>query len=216
MTYIEYALYDLDYTEDEIKSSIDNAIALQVDCISVPYYLTKLCKTSVKNTQIKVSNPIDYPLGLLDTKSRNETIINAINNGVDSIEVVIQNHYLNYKKYDKIRNDILTNYNICKERNISISYILEYRVFTHQSLIKACNILLETPIDTIYVSSGFLLDNPEDNIIATILLKEKTGINTIFTGNVWTKNHIQLLRKNNIDSMKFSSINAIKLYREHS
>lgn len=216
MTYIEYALYDLDFNEEEIKSSIDAAISLNVDCLSVPYYLTKSCKAAVKNTNIKIANPIDYPLGILDSLSRNQIVVNAINNGTDSVQIVIQNHYLNYKKYDKLRQDIQSNYEICQKHNISISYILEYRVFTHQSLIKACNLLLEAPIQNIYVSSGHMLDNVEDNIIATILLKEKTGINTIFTGNIWTKNHVQLLKKNNIDSLKLNNINSIRLYKEFS
>lgn len=212
MTYIEYALYDLDYTEEEIKSSIESAISLGVQCISVPFALTKFCKTLTKNTSTIVSNPIDYPMGLLDTKTRNSAIINAIENGAEKVEIVIQNNYLNYKKYDKIRSDIASNAAICKEHNIPIYYFLEYRVFTHHSLIKACNLLLEAPISNVYVSSGYLLDNMEDNIVATILLEQKTNIKTIFTGNIWHKKHVEILDKNKINFLRFNTIHSIRTY----
>lgn len=213
MSYIEYALYHLDYDDQETKQAIENAIKYSVDCICVPFAYTKYCKSLVKDTKIKISNAIDYPLGLLDSKTRKEAIINAIDNGAEKICIVLQNNYLNLKKYDKIRQDIKLNYDICAERNVSISYFLEYRIFTHQSLIKACNILMEIPIDTIYVSTGYMLDNVEDNIIASVLLKEKTGINTIFSTNIWTKKHTELLNKNQIDHLRFSHINSLSLYR---
>lgn len=216
MTYIEYALYDLDYNEEEIKSSIENAISLNVNCISVPFALTKLCKTLTKNTGIIVSNPIDYPLGILDTKTRNNAVINAISNGAEKIEIVIQNNYLNYKKYDKIKADMQSNFEICQKNNIALNYILEYRVFTHQSLIKACNLMLEIPLQTVYVSSGYMLDNVEDNIVACVLLNQKTKIETIFSGNIWNKKQTELLNKNNIKSLRLNTINSIRTVKEHS
>lgn len=209
MNYIEYAIYDLDYSEEEFKSSVECAIRMGVNCISTPFYFTKLCKSITKNTPIVVSNPIDYPLGISDIKSRNSAVSNAIDNGADKIDIVIQNNYLSSKKYDKIRQDILSNYEICKQHNIPIYYYLEYRVFTHQSLIKACNILLETPIENIYVSSGYMLDSVEDNIIATMLLQEKTNIKPIFSADIWTKKHVELLLKNNISRFRFKSLNSI-------
>lgn len=216
MKYIEYAIYDLDLSEEELVKNIESAIEYGVDCISVPFASTKFCKNIVKNTKIKISNPIDYPLGISDIKTRNYAIENAIENGAEKIDVVMQNNYLNYKKYDKIRQDIRSNYEICSKYNVPINYYLEYRVFTHQSLIKACNVIMETPIDTVYASTGHMIDNLEDNLIATILLQEKTKINTIFTGNVWTKKHIELLIKNNISMLRFNTINSITTYLRFS
>lgn len=213
MSYIEYALYHLDYNDEETKRAIEDSIRYSVDCISVPYAYTKYCKTLVKDTNIKVANVIDYPLGLLDTKSRNEAIINAIDNGAEKICIVLQNNYLNLKKYEKIRQDIKSNHEICNKYNIPITYHLEYRIFTHQSLIKACNLLLEASIDTIYVSSGYMLDSVDDNIIASVLLKEKTGINTIFTSNIWNKKQVELVIKNKIDNIRFSNTSSLALYR---
>jgi deoxyribose-phosphate aldolase len=213
MKYKEYAIYDLDYSESDIKLNIEKLGPKDIEYISVPYFYTKFVKSI---TDIPINNAIDYPFGILDTKTRNQAIINAINNGASSISIVLQNNLLSNKKYDKIRQDLVSNIEICKKSNIPITYYLEYRVFTHQSLIKACNLLLEASLDRVYVSTGYLLDDISDNIIAVNLLKEKTNIKPIFTANVWTKQHIAMLKKNNIELIRFNNLNAIKTYYQFS
>lgn len=216
MKYIEYALYDLDSSENEIKLNIETATQNAVDCISVPFALTKYTKSITKGTKTKVSNAIDYPLGISDISTRNNAVSNAIDNGAEKIEIVMQNNYLNYKKYDKIRQDIRSNVEICNKNNVPLVYYLEYRIFTHQSLIKACQILMECSLDSAYVSTGYMIDNIDDNIVAAILLKQKTNINTIFSGNIWTEKHVATLIKNNIDHIRLNNINGIILYNQHS
>jgi deoxyribose-phosphate aldolase len=213
MKYIEYALYDLDNNDVEIKSNLESAIQYQVNTISVPFALTKFCRVLTKGTNVLVANAIDYPLGISDTKTRNNAIENAIDNGAQKIELVLQNSYLSLKKYDKLRQDILSNLEICQKNNIELSFYLEYRIFTHQALIKACNLLTETGvIKKAYVSTGYMLDNIDDNIIAVILLKQKTNINTIFSGNIWTEQHVKTLIKNDINYIRLNNINSISLY----
>lgn len=216
MKYHEYAIYDLDMSDIDIKDSVNKAIQYDIDCISVPFFYTKMVKSIVENKKIIVSNAIDYPFGFSDTKTRNSSIANAIDNGAQKIDIVFQNNYLSNKKYDKIRNDISTNIELCKKNNVDIYFYLEYRIFTHQALIKACSILMEFGIDKIYVSTGHMLDDISDNIIAYDLLKQKSNIKPIFTANIWTKNHISILNKNKISQIRFTNINSIVTYAQYS
>lgn len=211
MNYIEYQAYDLDDTEAEVKTKIEKALVYRIQAVCVPYYYTKAAKALVKNTNIIIANAIDYPLGLSDTPSRNNMIMNSIDNGAKQINLVIQNNYLVNKKYDKIKQDIQTNLEICSKKSVELNYYLEYRIFTHQSLIKACSILVENNIKRVYVSTGYLLDNPEDHLIATILLKEKSNIDVIFSGNIWAPKHVDILHKNNINNVKTNTILGLDL-----
>jgi deoxyribose-phosphate aldolase len=218
MTYIEYATYDLDNSIEELKKDLDIVTSLNIDCISVPYSAIKYCKNLIKNSKqnIIVSTAIDYPLGIMDLDSRLCCVQNAIDVGVNKIDIVIQNNYLNTKKYDKLKIDIDNIKNICIKNNIELFYYLEYRIFTHQSLIKACQLLMQNSLKNIYVSTGHMIDSIEDNIIACVLLKDKTGINTIFSGNIWTKAHVKLLNKYNIDMLRFKNVNSILTYIENA
>ncbi len=211
MNYIEYAIYDIDFDENEIKTNIETAKTYRIQGISVPFYYLKFCKNLVKDAPIIVSTSIDYPMGLSDTKTRNSAISNAIDIGADKIEIVMQNNYLSNRKYDKIRSDIKSNIDICRANNIALHYYLEYRVFTHQSLIKACEILQEFDIDTVYPSTGYMLDSLEDNLVASVLLNQKTGIKTIFSGNLWNKDHIKKLKNSHISHYRVNNLNALSL-----
>jgi deoxyribose-phosphate aldolase len=213
--YIEYNLLNIDNNEDEIREKILSAINYKINSICVPYIHTKMCKFLVKNADIVVSNAIDYPMGVSDSMSRQEMIINHISNGAQQVNIVIQNPYLSSKKYDKIRADIKGNIEVCQKKNIKLRYYLEYRVFTHQTLTKICNILLENGINEIYVSTGYMIDDPNDNIIASVLLKEKTGITTVFNGKIWTENHVKNLLKNNITNISVHSLESLKLLSEN-
>lgn len=214
MKYLEYALYDMDLDEEEVGNNITLAKELKVNCVSVPFFYTKLARSLLKNDAIITSTSIDYPLGLSDTKSRNTAVSQAILNGAQKIELVIQNNYLSNRKYDKIRQDIKSNLDICQSKDVDLYYYLEYRIFTHHSLIKACDILKEFSLNTVYPSTGHKIDNIDDNIIASVLLTQKTNIKTIFTGNVWTKNHIEKLNNSNISSIRSNNIHSIALLRE--
>lgn len=214
MTYLEYAAYDIDFNEDELKINIEKAKNNNINCISLPYFYLKFARGLVKDSNTIISTTVDYPFGLSDTRTRNIAIIEALNNGAQKIEIVIQNNYLSNRKYDKIRQDIKSNIEICKENNIQIYYFLEYRTFTHQSLIKACDILKEFNIDMVYPSTGHMIDNIDDNIIASVLLNQKTGIKTIFTGNIWNKNHIEKLYKSNIDYIRSLNLNSLLLCQQ--
>jgi deoxyribose-phosphate aldolase len=211
MLNIEYSLFDIDNNENEIKTKIAEAIKYNISSIIVPFAHTKLCRSMTKNTNILVGNAIDYPMGFLDTESRNCAINKAIDNGAQKINIVIQTCLLANRKYDKIKEDIQKNYETCQSKGIELSYYLDYRTFTHQSLIKACSLLIENNIQKVYVSTGHFLDDPDDNLIAVILLKDKTKIQTIFNGNVWTKKHIDNLRKNKIQYMSFNNLYGIRL-----
>jgi deoxyribose-phosphate aldolase len=212
---IEYSLLDIDNNEDEIKEKILSAINFNIHSICVPYIHTKMCKFLIKNTNIIVSNAVDYPMGASDSISRQEMINNHIDNGAEQINIVIQNPYLSSRKYDKIRADIKSNLEICQKKIVKLKYYIEYRIFTHQTLTKVCNIFLENNLNEIYVSTGHMLDDPSDNLIASVLLKEKTGINTIFNGKIWTKKHVENLVKNNIYNISVSSLESLKLLSEN-
>jgi deoxyribose-phosphate aldolase len=211
MKHLEYALYDMDFDEEEVRANVELAKEYRVNCISVPYFYIKFCRSIIKDEDIIISTSIDYPMGLSDTKSRNSAVSQAIAAGAQKIEIVIQNNLLSNRKYDKIRQDIKSNLDICQNKQVDLIYYLEYRIFTHHSLIKACDILKEFGLNTVYPSTGHMLDSIDDNIIASILLNKKTQIDTIFTGNIWTKEHLTKLYNSNITAIRSSNINAICL-----
>jgi len=150
-----------------------------------------------------------------DPNRRSDLINDAINIGVDFIAITIPFFLIVNRKYDKFREDIKKNLDLCTSNKILLRYILEYRKFDHSLLAKICEILVLGGIDIIYPSTGFFIDNIEDNLIASSYLKEKTGINSIVNGNLWTKKQMDLVIKTNPYGFSTNSCSNFSLIDPH-
>lgn len=209
---IEFSYYDLASNEHETKENIKLASTFPVYSISVlPYYI-KLAKNSIGDEPIKISSVIDYPLGCSDLVTRITSSKNAIKSGASIIELVVPVSFLCNRKYDKFREDIKNHTSLALEYQVEIKYILEYRLFTFELLYKMSQILTGYGIKDIYPSSGYFLDDINDNILAAALINKKNpDINIICNGNLWNSDQISNLKKHNLYGLKVNSINALDL-----
>ena len=152
----EYSCYDISINEEEVKQNIQNAIKLNPKCISIHPYSLSALKNLIPD-HIDLSCVIDYPMGLNDIATRNSVVRQvAKNNQVKIIDLNMPSKLIVNRKYDKFREDIKSNLDICKENNINLRYILEYRTFSHEILAKVCQILKSLEIQYVLRSSGFL------------------------------------------------------------
>lgn len=207
---IEYSLYDISLSDNEFKLNIDQAVTYKPQSICVlPSYL-KFAKNLVSQ-DISLSTVIDYPLGLSDTRNRDYLVDTAIKNGAKIINIVAQPYFFCNRKYDKFREDIKMHLTLCEMSNIELRYILEYRVFTYELLYKVSQVLLELGVKTIYPSTGYQLDDINDNILAAALINKKVPINIICNGNIWNISQINTIYKTSLYGIKTNSINGLEL-----
>ena len=200
MKYIDYACYDYSINEIEVEQNVIKAIKLGVKNISVfPYSINTIKNIDeIKQGIVKVSVAADFPFGLSDIKTRNFLVSQLCKSSINGIDLLIPTKIISNRKYDKFREDVKTNIEICQENNIQLRYILEYRVFSHEVLAKVCQILLSFGIDCVFPSSGIMIDDISDNLIASNFLTTKSKIKSICTGNCYNTKHAKMI-KNNAD-----------------
>lgn len=208
---IEYAYYDTSSNENEFKEAITASIKYPIDVISVfPTYL-KVAKTLIPDN-VLLSTPIDYPLGIMESKIRLEATSEAIKNGVKIVELVCPINIICNRKYEKFRDEIKNIIELCSQTETKVRYILEHRQYSYELMYKVAQILLNAGIDTIYPSSGYLLDNIYDNILAAGLVHQKVDkIKIICNGNIWNSSHIDLVKKTNPYGVRVNSIHSLEL-----
>jgi deoxyribose-phosphate aldolase len=210
---IEYSFYDIASNDTETKTNISEAATFKLDAISVLPFNLRLAKNILgTNSETALSCPIDYPLGIMDSKSRSDSISFAIKNGAKIIDMVCPVYLLCNRKYDKFKEDIKISQNMCLDSGVLLRYILEYRVYSYELLYKVAQILLEHQIGTIYPSTGYLIDNISDNILACALINKKIPeINIISNANFWNDSHAELSLKANLFGLRVNSINALNI-----
>jgi len=209
--YIEYACYDYSLSDDEIKHNIASAIKLGVSNIALHFIHLSTIKSLVDMDSINISCPIDYPYGISDLKTRSSSVAIAAKQGVSVIDVVAPAKFIANRKYEKLREDIQNNIDICKTHNIILRYILEYRVFNHETLAKTCQILKSFGVEYVLPSTGHMIDDINDNLIASKYLTAKSNIHTICNGNIWTPKHIETLKSSGIYGVRAHYIANIPL-----
>jgi deoxyribose-phosphate aldolase len=210
--YTEYYINTIDDKEIDIKNNIDNIIKYSIQNVVASYDQIKFIRKNYHNLNLGCF--IDYPIANCDFDRRQDLITDAAKIGVNFINITIPFYQIVNRKYNKLREDIKKNFELCQKYNLDIRYILEYRKFDHQLLAKVCEILIECGIVVIYPSTGFFLDNIEDNIIACAYLNQKTGINTIINGNIWQKTQIDGLSKINPHGISSNQLYTFELIND--
>lgn len=208
--YIEYCLYDRTLNEKEILKEIEDALNAGVsDFCLLPYSLSSIKNSGLLKKDIRIAIPLDFPFGVMDLDSRKSNISNIIDKyNINSIDIVAPSKILSNNKYSKLREDIDNIKEIIAEKSIDIRYILEYRLFNHHVLARCCQILTDKGIKTIIPSTGNMIDDINDNIIACKYLESKSKIKTICSGKIYSEKHRDIVLN--------SEINRIRVFNMHS
>lgn len=211
---LEFSQHDHTLNEHENKELIVEAIKYKPNLISVfPYY----AKSISQLTNIPITCPIDYPIGTSDTKTRLGMAELAIKNGARSLDITYSSLLINNRKYDKFREDVKNFNNLGIENNVDIRYILEYRKYSYELLYKITQILLELGVSTALLSTGYFLDDINDNIIAaSMIMKKNPNINIILTGNIWNNDQISSIIKSGMGGIRLYTINALKIFHQNA
>ena len=205
--YTEYACYD-EPNEQKLQENIFKALEHNIHGISVPYILLGKLANNIPHG-ITISSPIDWPLGKASTTIRNHAIIHAINQGVTAIDLVASNiMYINSKETDFI-NDIVSNYNICKDKKITLRIMMEYRVWDNKNISDVCSVLKKEGVEYIFPSTGHRIDNHQDNMIVGHYLQKSFGLSAITNGNVYNKEHYDNIVGSGIYGIRFHSVNSL-------
>ncbi|MFI3251264.1 MAG: deoxyribose-phosphate aldolase [Eubacteriales bacterium] len=139
-------------TWSEVQSLLDEAIANKTAsvCIS-PCYVAQASEYA-KN-RIPICTVIGFPNGTPTTASKVFETRDAIQNGADEIDMVINVGKLHDKEYDFLLNEIKEIHKACDGKLLKV--IIETCLLTDEETIKMCEIVSQSGAEYIKTSTGF-------------------------------------------------------------
>ena len=149
---VDHTILSQTATWDDVKKICDQGIKYNVASVCIPPCYVKDVKEYVGN-KIKVCTVIGFPNGYNTTEVKKYETSEAIKNGADEIDMVINIGYLKDKKYDYIENEIKALKEACGE--ITLKVIIETCLLTDEEKVKMCNIVDKSGADFIKTSTGF-------------------------------------------------------------
>lgn len=142
-------------TEAHMKKLCDEARAYNFAMVAVNSVQVKLCKKFLKDTDVHVGAAIGFPLGQTTIASKVFETVDAIQNGADEIDYVINITELKDGNYDYIREEMRQIVAECRKANVISKVIFENCYLTQKEKEILCKIALEVKPDFIKTSTGF-------------------------------------------------------------
>ena len=103
--------------------------------------------------KLAICTVIGFPNGYMTTATKEFETKDAIANGADEIDMVINIGWLKDKKYDLLENEIRTLKAACGEKILKV--IIETCLLTDDEKVKMCEIVTTAGADYIKTSTGF-------------------------------------------------------------
>ncbi|MEG1994778.1 MAG: deoxyribose-phosphate aldolase, partial [Oscillospiraceae bacterium] len=149
---VDHTLLGVCSTWSEIKTILDDAMAYETASACIPAAYVKCAKEYV-GEKLAICTVIGFPNGYSTTKTKVFETKDAIENGADEIDMVINVGKLKDKDYDYIQNEIKEIKNACGNKILKV--IIETCFLTDEEKIKMCEIVTKSGADFIKTSTGF-------------------------------------------------------------
>ena len=151
--YIDHTLLKQDATQKQIETLCQQAITYEFASVCVNPYYVSYCKSLLKNSAVKVWTVIGFPLGNNTTAPKAFETEDAILNGADEIDMVINVSALKNKQDDVVLKDIEAVVAAAKGHLVKV--ILETCLLTPQEIVKACQLAMKAKAQYVKTSTGF-------------------------------------------------------------
>ena len=149
---VDHTLLAQGATWDEIKDICDDAV--RFGCASVcipPSYVAKAARYVAG--RIRICTVIGFPNGYSTTAVKCFEAADAVKNGADEIDMVINIGWLKDRRYDDLLDEINAVKQACAGRLLKV--IIETCLLTDEEKIRMCGIVSASGADYIKTSTGF-------------------------------------------------------------
>ena len=155
--YIEHTLLKQDATREEVTKLLDEAVkygflGVCVNPCNVSFARQYLNETGGK--EVKVVTVIGFPLGQNTGEIKILETIDAVKNGADEIDMVMNAGRLKDGDYEYVADEISKVKAACQGKPLKV--ILETDLLTKDEIKKACELCIQGRADFVKTSTGFV------------------------------------------------------------
>lgn len=150
---IDHTLLASDATKDKIEKLCLEAKEYKFASVCVNPSWVSYCKELLNDSSVKVCTVVGFPLGATSSQSKYFETIQAISDGADEIDMVINIGKLKDNEYDYVKDEIALLKRGCGSHTLKV--IIETCLLTDEEKVKACLLSKEAKADFVKTSTGF-------------------------------------------------------------
>lgn len=160
---IDHTILKANASEAEVRKVCEEALEYGFASVCINPANISLASEMLKGSKVKVCTVIGFPLGANTSAVKAFETDDAIKNGAQEVDMVINIGKLKDKDYEYVKNDIKAVVDAAKGRALS-KVIIETCLLTDEEKAKACELAKEAGADYVKTSTGFSTGGatPED------------------------------------------------------
>ena len=201
--YIDYTNLSKVATADDIIKLCDEARKYHFPVVCVSPYYVKAASDYLKGSTTEVCTVIGFPNGYSTKEVKQYEAIDAINNGANEIDMVININALKNKDYDYVKEEIETIRDSLDGKVLKV--IIETCLLTDDEIIKMTEICNETFVNFIKTSTGFDKCGASIHDVKLINKHKNSVLEIKASGGIKTKS----------DAIKFIEAGATRIGTSH-
>lgn len=173
---IDHTLLKPNATRNDIMKLCEEAKKYEFWSVCVNPCFVKFCKELLRGTNVRVCTVIGFPLGATTTSVKAYEAKEAISDGVDEIDMVININAMKSSEYDFVFKDILAVREATKGKVLKV--IIETAYLTKEEKIKVCELAKKANVDFVKTSTGFAPSGAtvEDVALMRSIVGDKIGV----------------------------------------
>lgn len=152
LSIVDHTLLKQTATWEQIKNLCDAGVSNETASVCIPPYYVKEAKEYVGKL-FQICTVIGFPNGYMTTATKVFETKDAVENGADEIDMVINIGMVKDRKYDEILEEIIAIKEACQGKLLKV--IIETCLLTEEEKVKMCKIVTESGAEYIKTSTGF-------------------------------------------------------------
>lgn len=167
--YIDHTVLKPETTQEQVEKVLAEAKEYDFASVCINPTWVAFAAEGLKDSDVKVCTVIGFPLGANTPAVKAFETKDAIANGADEIDMVINVGALKDKRYDLVLEDIKAVVEASGDKLVKV--IIETCLLTDEEKVKACELSKEAGADFVKTSTGFSTGGAT---VADVALMRKT------------------------------------------
>ena len=152
LSHVDHTLLKQDATWEQIRKIVDEGIQYQTASVCIPASYVKQAAEYAAE-RVKICTVIGFPNGYSTTAAKCFETADAVKNGADEIDMVVNIGWAKDGKYDGILEEIKAVKEACGGKLLKV--IIETCLLTEEEKIRLCRVVSESGAEFIKTSTGF-------------------------------------------------------------
>jgi deoxyribose-phosphate aldolase len=154
-SYIDHTILKPTTTLNEVRNVCAEATQYGFAAVCIPPPFVRNAKTLLKDSPVKVATVIGFPLGYSIAKAKIFETQQAIDDGADELDMVINITALKNGQWAYLESEIQYIIEAIHKNDRIIKVIIESGVLTNDEIIRCCEIYAKVGVDFLKTSTGY-------------------------------------------------------------